>query len=77
MALVVDEYGEIQGLVTLQDLLEAITGEFKPPSVDDAWAVLRPDGSAARMCPSSPLLLFRPSPPPEQMSDVPRLPLTS
>jgi len=29
----------------LQDLLEAITGEFKPPSVDDAWAVLRQDGS--------------------------------
>ncbi|MDQ3445039.1 MAG: hypothetical protein M3496_02535, partial [Pseudomonadota bacterium] len=45
MALVVDEYGEIQGLVTLQDLLEAITGEFKPPSVDDAWAVQRHDGS--------------------------------
>lgn len=45
MALVVDEYGEIQGLVTLQDLLEAITGEFKTPSVDDAWAVQRHDGS--------------------------------
>jgi putative hemolysin len=45
MALVVDEYGEIQGLVTLQDLLEAITGEFKTPSVDDAWAVQRQDGT--------------------------------
>jgi putative hemolysin len=45
LALVVDEYGEIQGLVTLQDLLEAITGEFKPPSVEDAWAVQRQDGS--------------------------------
>ena len=45
MALVVDEYGEIQGLVTLQDLLEAITGEFKTPSVEDAWAVQRHDGS--------------------------------
>ncbi|MDQ3214527.1 MAG: hemolysin family protein [Pseudomonadota bacterium] len=44
-ALVVDEYGEIQGLVTLQDLLEAITGEFKTPSVDDSWAVQRQDGS--------------------------------
>ena len=32
MALVVDEYGEIQGLVTLQDLLEAITGEFRRPA---------------------------------------------
>lgn len=28
MALVVDEYGEIQGLVTLADLLEEIVGEF-------------------------------------------------
>ncbi len=45
LALVVDEYGEIQGLVSLQDLLEAITGEFKTPSVDDAWAVQRQDGS--------------------------------
>ena len=34
-----------KALVTLQDLLEAITGEFKTPSVDDAWAVLRHDGS--------------------------------
>jgi putative hemolysin len=45
MALVVDEYGEIQGLVTPQDLLEAIAGEFKTPSVEDAWAVQRADGS--------------------------------
>lgn len=45
MALVVDEYGEIQGLVTVQDLLEAITGEFRTLRVEDAWAVQRPDGS--------------------------------
>jgi putative hemolysin len=45
LALVVDEYGEIQGLVTVQDLLEAITGEFKTLRVEDAWAVQRPDGS--------------------------------
>ena len=45
MAVVVDEYGEIQGLVTPQDLLEAIAGEFKTPSVEDAWAVQRADGS--------------------------------
>jgi len=45
MALVVDEYGEIQGLVTSQDLFEAIAGEFKPQRTEDAWAVQRPDGS--------------------------------
>jgi putative hemolysin len=45
MALVVDEYGEIQGMVTLQDLFEAIAGEFKSPRVEDAWAIQRQDGS--------------------------------
>jgi putative hemolysin len=45
LAFVVDEYGEVLGIVTLQDVLEAITGEFKPRSVEDEWAVQRPDGS--------------------------------
>ncbi|MCX7271725.1 MAG: hemolysin family protein [Burkholderiales bacterium] len=45
LALVIDEYGEIQGLVTLQDVLEAITGEFKPQRAEDAWAMQRDDGS--------------------------------
>lgn len=45
VAFVVDEYGEILGLVTLQDLIEAITGEFQPRDPDTAWAMLRDDGS--------------------------------
>lgn len=45
LVLIIDEYGEINGLVTLQDVLEAVTGEFKPRSVEDAWAVQREDGS--------------------------------
>ena len=45
MAFVIDEYGEIQGIVTLQDLVEAITGEFRPRDPATAWAVQREDGS--------------------------------
>ncbi len=45
MAFVVDEYGEVQGIVTLQDLIEAITGEFTTLDPEDAWAVQREDGS--------------------------------
>ena len=42
---VVDEYGEVQGMITVRDILEAITGEFTTPSAEDAWAVQRLDGS--------------------------------
>ena len=45
MALVVDEYCEVQGLVTLHDVLESVTGEFAPPSTGESWAVMREDGS--------------------------------
>ena len=45
MALVVDEYGSVEGLVTLHDVLEAVTGEFTPRNAEDAWAVQREDGS--------------------------------
>ncbi|MGC1951234.1 MAG: hemolysin family protein [Gammaproteobacteria bacterium] len=45
MVFVVDEYGEILGLVTLQDVLEALAGEFKPRDPEDVWAVQREDGS--------------------------------
>lgn len=45
-ALVVDEYGEVQGLVTLRDVLEAIVGEF-PVNTDasESSAIQREDGS--------------------------------
>jgi putative hemolysin len=45
MVFVVDEYGEVQGVITLRDVLEAITGEFTPAESDDAWAIQREDGS--------------------------------
>jgi putative hemolysin len=45
VAFVVDEFGELQGMVTLADLVEAIIGEFKPRRAEDAWAVPRDDGS--------------------------------
>jgi putative hemolysin len=45
MVLVIDEYGDINGLVTPQNVLEALAGEFKPPSLEEAWAVQREDGS--------------------------------
>ncbi len=45
MVFVVDEYGEILGLITLQDVLEALTGEFRSRDPEDVWAIQREDGS--------------------------------
>lgn len=45
LAFVVDEYGEVLGIVTLRDVLEAITGEFNAGRAEDQWAVMRDDGS--------------------------------
>lgn len=44
LVFVVDEYGEVQGAITVREVLEAITGEFSAPADDDAWAVQRDDG---------------------------------
>jgi putative hemolysin len=45
MVLVVDEYGEVQGLITPQDLLQAITGELHTPAQGEASSALQQDGS--------------------------------
>ncbi len=45
LACVIDEYGEVQGIVTLHDLVEAITGELHPHDAATSWAVQRGDGS--------------------------------
>jgi len=45
-AVVVDEYGEVQGLVTLEDILEEIVGDFTTNTADDVDEVIaRKDGS--------------------------------
>jgi putative hemolysin len=45
LALVVDEYGDIEGMVTLNDLLVAVVGKSVTPIADESPVVQRPDGS--------------------------------
>lgn len=46
LALVVDEYGELEGLVTLEDLLEEMVGEFTTQAPSDTGSLRREsDGS--------------------------------
>ncbi len=46
MALVIDEYGSVQGLITLKDILEAIVGDIpSPDETAEPPAVRREDGS--------------------------------
>ena len=45
MVFVVDEYGDIQGIVTPTDVLEALAGEFRHPDPDDLWSLEQDDGS--------------------------------
>lgn len=47
MALVIDEYGSVEGVVTTNDVLEAVAGELasSSPDQDEPWLVQREDGS--------------------------------
>jgi putative hemolysin len=45
MALVVDEYGDLEGLVTLHDILQALVGELPGGADTDPRVVHRDDGS--------------------------------
>lgn len=45
MAIVIDEYGAVAGLATIEDLLEEIVGEIRDESEKQQDVVLQPDGS--------------------------------
>ena len=45
MALVVDEYGDLEGLVTITDILEALVGDISEAGISDPRIVRREDGT--------------------------------
>ncbi|WP_072037579.1 hemolysin family protein [Flavihumibacter sp. ZG627] len=42
---IVDEYGSVQGMITLNDILEAIVGDLPQPDIEDYEIIKRDDGS--------------------------------
>ncbi|MBC8172319.1 MAG: HlyC/CorC family transporter [Chitinophagales bacterium] len=44
-ALVIDEYGSVQGLITINDILEALVGEFDELNIPEFTIIEREDGS--------------------------------
>ena len=42
---IVDEYGTVQGMITLNDILEAIVGDLPQPDLEDYEIIKRDDGS--------------------------------
>jgi len=43
LALVIDEYGEVEGLVTLHDILQSLVGDIAGPGADESPPVVRRD----------------------------------
>ena len=44
LAFVIDEYGNMEGLLTLHDVLDVLTGQMSVPG-EDVWAIRRENGS--------------------------------
>ena len=47
VALVVDEYGEVTGLITLEDLIEQIVGQFNSEEPEDEYEIVDEDSIIA------------------------------